>query len=132
MSLSKQVDEFTKSIQDIIQTKQTKCFNAAAKKHSDEVNKKFKFWKSKPTMIWTSIQKFHSEHHKFKLKNIQFQIMKEVKENHPDKTDAEVSDIVKKLLKDGGFYSKHSRERTLFWFSGPYTDIGHTDFHNNK
>ena len=47
-----------------------------------------------------SIQKFHSEHSKFKLKDIQFQIMEEIKENHPDKTDAEVNDIVKNLLQD--------------------------------
>ena len=44
MSLSKQVDEFTKSIQDILQTKQTTCFDAKAQKQSDEVNKKFKLW----------------------------------------------------------------------------------------
>ena len=77
---------------------QTKCFDTKAQKQSDEVNKKFKSWKSKPSMIWTSIQKFHSEHSKFKLKDIQFQIMEEVRENHPDKTDSEVNDIVKNLL----------------------------------
>ena len=31
-----------------------------------------------------------------------------------------------------GFRSVHFMRRTLFWFSGPYTEIGHTDFHNNK
>ena len=86
MSLSKQVDDFTKLVQDFLQTKQTKVFDAEAQKLSDEVNKKFKSWKSKPSMILTSIQKFRSEHSKFKLKDIQFQIM----ENHPDKTDPEV------------------------------------------
>ena len=75
MSLSEQVDEFTKSIQDILQTKQTECFDAEAQDESDKVNRKFKFWKSKPSMIWKSIQKFYSEHSKFELKNIQFQIM---------------------------------------------------------
>merc|ERR1711911_416539 len=54
-------------------------------------------------MIWTSIQKFHSEHSKFKLKDIQFQVMEEVRENHPNKTDTEVNDIVKNILEDGGF-----------------------------
>ena len=90
MSLSKQVDDFTKLVQDFLQTKQTKVFDAEAQNLSDEVNKRFKSWKSKPSMIWTSIQKFYSEHSKFKLKDIQFQIMKEVRKNHPDKTDSEV------------------------------------------
>ena len=114
MSLSEQVDEFTTSIQDILQSKQTKCFDVEEQRLSDEVNKKFQFWKSKPSMIWTSIQKFHSEHSKFKLKDIQFQVMEEVRENHPDKTDTEVNDIVKNLLKDGGFYSKHSKDRDQY------------------
>ena len=70
MSLSNQVDEFEKSIQDILQFKKTKCFDDDAQKQSNAVNNKFKSWKSKPSMIWTSIQKFHSEHSKFKLKEI--------------------------------------------------------------
>ena len=40
--------------------------------------------------------------------------MKEVKENHPNKTNSEVDNIVKNLLKDGGFYSKHSNERDQY------------------
>ena len=31
-----------------------------------------------------------------------------------------------------GHGEKYPVGRTLFWFSGPYTEIGHTDFHNNK
>ena len=111
MSLFQHVNELTKSIQDIQQSKKTKCFDSAEQKLSEELNRKFKFWKSKPTMIWKSIQTFHSEYSKFKLKDLQFQIMKEMKEDHPDKTNSEVDEIVKKLLKDGGFYSKHSKDR---------------------
>lgn len=114
MSLSEQVDEFTKSIQHICQSKETIIFDSVAQKLSDEVNEKFKSWKGKPSMIWKSIRKFHSEHSKFKLKNLQFQIMKEVKENHPYKTNSEVDQIVKNLLKDGGFYSKHSKDRDQY------------------
>ena len=83
MSLSEQVDEFTGSIQDILRNKRTKSFDAKAQKISDEVNKKFKSPKSKPSMIWSSIQRFYSEHSKFKLKDIQFQIMEEIREKHP-------------------------------------------------
>ena len=114
MSLSKQVEEFTKSIQDIHQSRQTIRFDPAAQNLSDELNRKFKFWKGQHSMIWKSIQTFHSEFSKFKLKDLQFQIMKEVKENHPDKSNSEVDDIVKTLLKDGGFYSKHSKERDQY------------------
>ena len=78
MALSEQVDEFTKSIQDILQNKQTKCFDVEAQEKNDDNNIKFKSWKSKPSLIWKSIQKFHSKHSKFKLKDIQFQIMGEV------------------------------------------------------
>ena len=113
MSLSK-VNEFITSIQNMCQSKQTKSFDSVAQKLSDEVNRKFISWKGKPTMIWKSIQRFHSDHAKFKLKELQFQIMKEVKENHPDKTNSEVDEIVKKLLKDGGFYSKHSKDRDQY------------------
>ena len=67
MSLSKQVDEFTKSIQDIHQSRQTIRFDSAAQKLSDELNRKFKFWKGQHSMIWRSIQTFHSEYSKFKL-----------------------------------------------------------------
>ena len=40
MSLSKQVDDFTKLVQDFLQTKQTKVFDAEAQNLSDEVNKR--------------------------------------------------------------------------------------------
>ena len=114
MSLSEEVDEFMKYIQDILKSKQIICFDSYAKKLSDEVNRKFKSWKNKPSMIWKSIQTFHSDYSKFKLKELQFQILKEVKENHPDKTNAQVDEIVKNLLKDGGFYSKHSKDRDQY------------------
>mgnify|MGYP002050342127 CR=1 FL=1 len=114
MSLSKEVDEFMKYIQDILKSKQIICFDSYAKKLSDEVNRKFKSWKNKPSMIWKSIQTFHSDYSKFKLKELQFQILKEVKENHPDKTNSQVDEIVKNLLKDGGFYSKHSKDRDQY------------------
>ena len=45
MSLTNQVDEFEKSIQDILQFKKTKCFDDDAQKQSNAVNKKFKSWK---------------------------------------------------------------------------------------
>ena len=114
MSLSKEVDEFMKYIQDILKSKQIICFDSYAKKLSDEVNRKFKSWKNKPSMIWKSIQTFHSDYSKFKLKELQFQILKEVKENHPDKPNSEVDEIVKNLFKDGGFYSKHSKDRDQY------------------
>ena len=73
--MSQAFDEFTKSLQVVLDTRQIKCFNTEEQKMSEEVNKKFKSWKGKPSMIWKSIQSFHSvEHYKFKLKDLQFQV----------------------------------------------------------
>ena len=82
------------------------------KKQSDIINEKFKRRKNgNISYIWEQIQRFHSDQGDFKLKDLEFYVRNEVGDNHPEMENEEIEMIVKSLLKDGGVYTKQSRER---------------------
>ena len=99
------VDEFERKF-NLLKGRQTEPLDAVSAEKSLKINKEFKFLKEKKkgkdsgklSMIWKRIGRFHSEHDKFRLKDLKFCLIDELQKSDVGTLESELRKLREKKI----------------------------------
>ena len=75
------VDNFEVKLENLLKKRAIQHLDEASKEEVLIANKKFKFHEKNHSDTWKSILRFHSEHGRFRLKDLKFHLIDELEEN---------------------------------------------------